>query len=1017
MEESRMLRVRPLVRSVFFFLLISATLVPGAFAQQTGSIQGKVADTSGGVLPGVTVEGRSDVLPGPRVTTTDSTGRYQLPQLPPGDYTVTFTLSGMQTTTKKVRVQLAETTSADATMGLGGVTESVTVTGEVSLVDKASASIVSGIPNEQISLVPVGQEYRDLIKLIPGVQYTQDSTRGPSSGSSGQDNVYKFDGVNVTLPLFGTLSAEPASHDIAQVTVVKGGAKAIDFIRAGGFAIDSVSKSGTSRYTGQFSFQFQRHNMSAELDNHSVSRYQQNRYWTEGNVGGPILKDRAFFFASYYRPQNNRDNRSNAYGELPDYESTRNEGFGKLTITPTHSTLINASYRDSKRVDTSSLFAQFTAPTAGTGTESRQKIGTADGSWVINSNSYLNFKYTHFTLLTTGIPDNTANVTVSQDVGTHLDVANLDKMGLLTVPKIGSNATVNAFIQPIVNRYGYLCTPDLVAANNCSPAGAQAGGGAVGFGTTFDHDNFFRDAGQIGYNLTVTSWGGLRHDLHAGYLQSVDSEDLTRSSNGWGSITVPGGGTNFQGTPIYYIAAYQQQGLGKVPTIHSEFRSKNIEVNDAIAVKNFTFNVGFLDSQDTLYGQGLNNADGTLSGYVLSTGTTTKARQYKMYEVPWKKLFQPRLSGTWAYDGKNTAFVSYAKFNPMASSLPRAASWDRNLATTIQSYFDANGNLFANDPLASSSGKLFVQNMTPPTHHEWLIGTAREFGQHLTGRAYFRYNRGSHYWEDTNNTARLPQAQGGFNPPATLPGTDVSIPQTPYIPNLTDMRVQIGQSGGLASSGSTYVIAELDGAFTRYKELTFEAEYHKGPTFVRGSITTSRYYGNFDQDNSASSSAANDANIFIGSSNIGDGPGRQLWDFKLGTLRGDRPVSFKLYGSYNLPWQASVGTYIIAQSGQPWEKWDYTLYSAFTTSTVETIKYAEPAGSRRAPAHAQMDLKYLQNFRIDRLRTAQIDIDLFNAFNSQTGYNYETRVHQAGFGNPLSFFDPRRIQVAFRFLF
>ncbi len=82
------------------------------------------------------------------------------------------------------------------------------------------------------------------IKLIPGVQYTQDGTRGPSAGGSGQDNVYKFDGVNVTLPLFGTLSAEPASHDIAQVTTIKGGAKAVDFDRSGGFSVDSVSKSG-----------------------------------------------------------------------------------------------------------------------------------------------------------------------------------------------------------------------------------------------------------------------------------------------------------------------------------------------------------------------------------------------------------------------------------------------------------------------------------------------------------------------------------------------------------------------------------------------------------------------------------------------------------------------------------------------------------------------------------------------------------------------------------------------------
>jgi hypothetical protein len=977
------------------------------FAQQTGAIQGKVIDNTGGVLPGVTVEARSDVLPAPRVTTTDSTGRYQLPQLPPGQYTVTFTLSGMQTGTQKVLVQLSETTSADQTLGLSAVSESVTVTGEATLVDRTSAAIVSGIPQEQITSVPVGQEYRDLIKLIPGVQYTQDAVRGPSAGSNGQDNVYKFDGVNVTLPLFGTLSAEPASYDIAQVTVVKGGAKAVDFIRAGGFAIDSVSKSGTSHYTGQVSFQLQTDAMAADLNSGSASRYAKNRYWTTANIGGPVVKDHVFFFASYYRPQESRDNRANAYGDLPHYNSTRNEGFGKLTITPTSSTLVNASYRDSKREDTSTLFGSFTAPTAGTGNESRQKIGTLDGSWVINALSFLSFKYTHFSLLAAGVPDNDTGITASQAIGTHLDVNNLDRMGLLTVPKPGSNASVNAFIDPLVQRYGYTCTAELVASGSCSTVGAKFGGGLVGFGSTYDRDDFFRDEAQIAYNLTLTGLG-MRHNLHAGYMQTVDSENLTRSSNGWGSITVPGGGTSFNGTPIYYIAAYQQQGIGAVPTIHSEYRSKNIEVNDTINVKDWTFNVGFLDSEDTLYGQGLQNAPGTLSGYVLATGTTSESRQYKMYTVPWKKLFQPRLSATWAYDGTNTAFVSYAKYNPMASSLPRAASWDRNLATTIQAYFDANGNLFANDPLASSSGKLFVPDMTPPTHNEWIVGTAREFGANFTGRAYFRYNRGSHYWEDTNNTART-----AYAPPDVLPGTDARIPKELYIPNLDDMRRQIG-NGSL--NGSSYVIAELDGAFTRYKEVTLEAEYRKGQTFLRGSYSRSRYYGNFDQDNSTVTTS-NDANIFIGSSNLGDGPGRQLWNNRLGTLRGDRPNAFKLYGSYNLPWHASAGTYIVAQSGQPWETWDYTLYSAFTTSTSETIKYAEPAGSRRAPSHAQMDLKYLQNFLLGGNRVAQIDVDVFNVFNSQTGYNIEPRIHAAGYGEPQSFFDPRRMQVAFRFLF
>jgi hypothetical protein len=997
-----MLRARA---CTFIFLLLALTAIP-ALAQQTGSIVGKVVDTGGGVLPGVTVEARSAVLPGPRVTTTGADGTYQLPQLPPGDYTVTFTLSGMQDVSRKVRVQLAEAVVADASMGVGAVSETVTVTGEISLVDKASASIVSGIPNEQISKLPVGQEYRDLIKLIPGVQYTQDSVRGPSSGSSGQDNVYKFDGVNVTLPLFGTLSAEPASHDIAQVTVVKGGAKAIDFNRAGGFAIDSVSKSGTSRFSGLASYQFQDDSMSASLKDGRASRYEQNRSWVDLNVGGPILKDRAFFYASYYRPEVGRENRTNLYGALPDYKSTRNEGFGKVTVTPTRGTLVNASYRDSKRNETAPLFGDTTAPTAGTGSESRQKIGTADGSWIINDASYLNFKYTHFTLLTTGVPDTLSPAVVSTTVGTHLDIANLERQGLVSLPgPVAGNAAFNAFIDPYIQRYGYQVN------------GAATAPSTFGVGSQFDRDNFFRDAGQIAYNLTMSGWG-MRHSLHAGYSYSVDSEDLTRSSNGWGAISLPGGRTSFQGTPIFFLAAFQQQGLqsSPVPTIHSEFRAQSFEVNDTVTLNNWTFNLGLLASNDTLYGQGLNNAN-TISGYVLATGTTTDARQYKMYEVPWSSLLQPRLSATWAYNGRDTVFGSYAKFNPMASSLPRAASWDRNLAVTIQAYFDANGNLFAVDPLAASSGKLFVPDLTPPTHNEFLFGTAREISRHLTMRAYFRYNRGDHYWEDTNNTARLSQAQGGFNPPEVLPGTDARIPRELYIPDLTAYRNQIGTSqGGTGASGSTYVIAELDGAFTRYKEFTFETEYRSSKGFLRGSYTRSKYYGNFDQDNSTFA-GNNDANIFIGSSNIADGAGRQLWDFKLGTLRGDRPHALKIYGAYFLPWNASVGSYAIAQSGQPWETWDFTPYTALTTNTSETNRYAEPAGSRRAPSHYQVDMNYTQNFTFLKRYSAQVVLDVFNLFDKQTGYNIEPRAHASGYSKPQSFFDPRRAQVAFRFMF
>ena len=81
---------------------------------------------------------------------------------------------------------------------------------------------------------------------------------------------------------------------------------------------------------------------------------------------------------------------------------------------------------------------------------------------------------------------------------------------------------------------------------------------------------------------------------------------------------------------------------------------------------------------------------------------------------------------------------------------------------------------------------------------------------------------------------------------------------------------------------------------------------------MRGSYTWSHYYGNFDQD---SSTTANDANIFIGSSNIADGAGRQLWNFRDGDLRGDRPHLFKVYGYYMLNWNATAGAYLVRAVG------------------------------------------------------------------------------------------------------
>ncbi|MCB1036678.1 MAG: carboxypeptidase regulatory-like domain-containing protein, partial [Acidobacteria bacterium] len=105
------------------------------------------------------------------------------------------------------------------------------------------------------------------------------------------------------------------------------------------------------------------------------------------------------------------------------------------------------------------------------------------------------------------------------------------------------------------------------------------------------------------------------------------------------------------------------------------------------------------------------------------------------------------------------------------------------------------------------------------------------------------------------------------------------------------------------------------------------------------------------------------------------------------------------------------------QSGQPWEAWNVEVYRNLTGSTSDTSRYAEPAGSRTTSAHYQIDLNYTQNFKLGSRYNIQVRADVFNIFDRQTGYNIQNKVNSSGFGDPRSFYDPRRLQLAVKFQF
>ncbi|HEX8027952.1 MAG TPA: hypothetical protein VF491_05800, partial [Vicinamibacterales bacterium] len=505
----------------------------------------------------------------------------------------------------------------------------------------------------------------------------------------------------------------------------------------------------------------------------------------------------------------------------PNFTSERDEYFGKLTFTPIQALLINASYRDSHRVDTSGdAFGSFRPGTTGSGTETELQIGTFETSWIINPNSYATFKYTDYRNPGFGTADFIADTNVAFTPGTQLDLANLGSIGRLVVPTLTpNNAAQNAFVQPYIDRYGYICPQNPSAQGLTCVAGSRVGGGTVGYGQfARDDDSFFRKGGQLGYNITLGTGRAMTHDLHVGYQRYTDSEDRFQSSNGWGLITVPAGigtagtcpatacGT---ATPAFFVAQVSQQGARDVPEIHSEFKSQNIEINDVVRWNNWSFNLGLLLSEDTLYGQGLAEAD-NVAGFVGSPGT-----KYEMYKWGFTDMIQPRLGATWAYNGSDTVFASYGRYSPAANSDARAASWDRNLVAQLNVYFNAQGQLIGIQPNASSSGKWWQDDVKHPYLDEFTVGTGQQLTPAWSTRVYGRYREGADFIEDTNNNAR-----SLFNAPAGIPRED-------YISNLCNLSAVANCPADTIrkaiGSGSTYVIANLDGAFTKYYEATMES--------------------------------------------------------------------------------------------------------------------------------------------------------------------------------------------------
>src|SRR3990172_7252573 len=237
-------------------LLVATLVALPAFAQeQRGSIEGIVKDSSGAVLPGVTVEARNPAGGAVATLITDAAGNYRFPALPTGEYEVTADLQGFTPYHVRVPLGLGQIKKIDITLNIAGVAESVQVTAESPIVDVKQSASFQNIRNEMVDKLPRGRDFTSLVTIAPGANNESKLAGISVDGSSGSENQFVVDGIT-TNDLRTGGSGKGVVTDFVSEVQVKSSGYAAEFGGSTGGVINVITKSGTNRFRGDAGFYF-----------------------------------------------------------------------------------------------------------------------------------------------------------------------------------------------------------------------------------------------------------------------------------------------------------------------------------------------------------------------------------------------------------------------------------------------------------------------------------------------------------------------------------------------------------------------------------------------------------------------------------------------------------------------------------------------------------------------------------------------------------------------------------------